>query len=179
MINFLIHSFNLVISVMLMVWVVEVGYKKGVTDPVGFLTKKEIDDLGIHGVKEVKSISTYTITGELREEDVRKISEELLSDNQIQVFGYRGIGVSKGLEHDVPNGWLVEVGLKPGVMDAVGQSTGTAIEILGIDTVKNVKTGIKYLLVGDISEEDVRKICRNLLVNNLIQSYRYQKIGGN
>ena len=37
-----------------MVWIVEVGYKKGVTDPVGFLTKKEIDDLNIHDVKEVK-----------------------------------------------------------------------------------------------------------------------------
>jgi len=161
-----------------MVWVVEVGYKKDVTDPVGFLTKKEIDDLGIHGVKEVKSISTYTITGELGEEDVRKIGEELLSDNQIQVFGYRGVNVSKGLEHDVSDGWLVEVGFKPGVMDAVGQSTSKAIEILGIDSVDKVKTGNKFLIVGNISEDDVRKICKRLLVNNLIQGYRYQKIGG-
>ncbi len=161
-----------------MVWIVEVGYKKDITDPVGFLTKKEIQDLGIKGVKEVRSINTYTITGEVGEEEVKKICEELLSDNQIQNYGYRGINVSKGLKHDVPNAWLIEIGLRPGVMDAVGLSTLNAIEILGIDSVKKVKTGTKYLIIGDISEEDVQKICRRLLVNNLIQHYHYQKIGG-
>jgi hypothetical protein len=28
-----------------MVWIVEIGYKNHVTDPVGYLTKKEIEDL--------------------------------------------------------------------------------------------------------------------------------------
>jgi len=160
-----------------MVWIVEVGYKKDVTDPVGFLTKKEIEDLGIEGVEEVRSINTYTITGEVGEEEVKKICEDLLSDNQIQIYGYRGIGVKKPLEHEYPKGWLVEVGLKPGVMDAVGLSAASAIEVLGIDSVKEVKSGNKYLIIGDISEEDVKKICQRLLVNNLIQFYRYQKIG--
>jgi len=178
MINFLIHSFNLDISSDSMVWIIEVGYKKGVTDPVGFLTKKEIDDLGIHSVKEVRSISTYTITGNIGEEEVRKIGEELLSDNQIQEFGYRGIGVSKGLGHDVHNGWLVEVGFKLGVMDAVGLSAAKAIEILGVGEVKEVKTGNKFLIIGDISEEDVKKICERVLANSLIHKYRYSRIGG-
>ena len=160
-----------------MVWIVEVGYKKHVTDPVGFMTKKDIDELGIQGVEDVRAISTYTILGEITEEDVKKVSEELLSDNQIQEYGYRGIGVKKPLEHEHTKGWVVEVGLKPGVMDAVGLSASSAIEILGIDTIKEIKTGNKYMLVGDISEEQVRKICQRLLVNNMIQFYRYQKIG--
>ena len=160
-----------------MVWIVEVGYKDDITDPVGFLTKKEIDDLGIKGVEEVKSISTYTILGDLGEEEVRKIGEELLSDNQIQDFGYRGVGVSKGLQHDVPKGWLVEVGFKPGVMDAVGMSAAKAIEILGVSNVKEVKTGNKFLIIGDISEQDVKKICERVLANGLIHKYRYSRIG--
>jgi phosphoribosylformylglycinamidine (FGAM) synthase PurS component len=161
-----------------MVWIVEVGYKKDVTDSVGFLTKKEIEDLGIEGVEEVRSINTYTITGEIGEEEVKKVCEELLSDNQIQHYGYMGKGVNKSIKHEIPNAWLVEVGLKPGVMDAVGMSTLNAIEILGIDGAREVKTGTKYLIIGDIPEETVRKICRRLLVNNLIQHYRVQKIGG-
>jgi len=160
-----------------MVWIVEVGYKDGVTDPVGFLIKKEIDDLGIKGVKEVKSISTYTITGEIGEEEVRKIGEELLSDNQIQEFGYRGIGVNKGIKHDIPNAWLVEVGFKVGVMDAVGMSAVRAIEILGVGEVKEVKTGNKFLIIGNISEDDVKKICERVLANSLIHKYRYYRIG--
>ena len=161
-----------------MVWIVEVGYKKHVTDPEGFMTKKGIEELGIEGIEDVRAISTYTITGEMGEEEVKKISEELLSDNQIQNYGYRGIGVKKPLEHDYPKGWIIEIGLKPGVMDAVGLSTASAIEILGIDSVKEVKAGNKYLIIGDVSEEDIRKICQRLLVNNMIQFYRYQKIGG-
>lgn len=161
-----------------MVWIVEVGYKKHVTDPEGFMTKKGIEELGIEGIEDVRAISTYTITGEMGEEEVKKISEELLSDNQIQNYGYRGIGVKRELDHDYPKGWIIEIGLKPGVMDAVGLSTASAIEILGIDSVKEVKTGNKYLILGDISEEDIRKICQRLLVNNMIQFYRYQKIGG-
>jgi phosphoribosylformylglycinamidine (FGAM) synthase PurS component len=160
-----------------MVWIVEVGYKKHVTDPVGFMTKKDIEELGIKGVEDVRAISTYTITGKTTEEDIKKISEELLSDNQIQEYGYRGVGIKKPLEHDHTKGWVVEVGFKPGVMDAVGLSAASAIEILGIDGVKEVKTGNKFMIIGDISEKEVGKICQRLLVNNMIQFYRYQKIG--
>ncbi len=109
---------------------------------------------------------------------MKKICEELLSDNQIQHYGYRGKGVNKSIKHEIPNAWLVEVGLKPGVMDAIGMSTTNAIEILGIDSVREVKTRTKYLIIGDISEEEVRKICRRCLVNPLIQHYTYQRIGG-
>jgi len=161
-----------------MVWILEVGYKKDVTDPVGFLTKKEIEDLGIKGVEKVKSINTYVIDGDVKEEDVKKICEELLADNQIQHYGYRGKNIDKSIKHEFPNAWLVEVGFKPGVMDAVGLSTLSAIEILGIYNVREVKTRNKYLIIGDITEEQVRKICKRCLVNPLIQHYSYQRIGG-
>ena len=160
-----------------MVWIVEIGYKKDVTDPVGFLTKKEIEDLGIEGVKEVRSISTYAINGNISEEQVKKICEELLADNQIQHFGYRGKNVDKSIKHEFPGAWLVEVGFKPGVMDAIGMSTANAIEILGIDSVREIRTRTKYLIIGDVSEEQVKKICQRCLVNPLIHNYSYQKIG--
>ena len=162
-----------------MVWIVEVGYKNDVTDPVGFLTKKEIDDLGIQGVKEVKSISTYSIHGEMTEEEVRKICEELLSDNQIQEFGYKGKNVDNSLKKDFPGAWLVEISFKSGVMDAAGMSAEKAIEILGVSEVKKVRTGNKFLIIGNISEEDVKKICERVLANSLIQDYKYYRIGGN
>ena len=57
-----------------MVWIVEIGYKKDATDPVAYLMKKEIEDLGISGIEEVKSISTYAIDGQVTEEDVKKIA---------------------------------------------------------------------------------------------------------
>jgi phosphoribosylformylglycinamidine (FGAM) synthase PurS component len=161
-----------------MVWIVEIGYKKNVTDPVGYLTKKEIEDLGIEGVQDVKSISTYMIDGEITEDDVKKICEELLSDNQIQRYKYADDKEKLRIKIDFP-AWLVEVNFKEGVTDAVGLSTLNAIEILGVESVRNVSAGNKYLIIGDIPEETVRQICERILANGLIQNYSYRKIGGN
>ena len=161
-----------------MAWIVEVGHKEGVTDPVGYLIKKEIEDLGIKGVEEVKSFNTYGITGEVSEEELKRIGQELLHDNQTQHFGLHGKVVEKTLmDIKSPKGWLVEVTFKAGVTDAVGMSTLNAIEILGVDGIRNVRTGEKYLILGDIPEETIDKICRAVLVNPLIQDYSYHKIG--
>ena len=163
-----------------MAWIVEVGHKEGVTDPVGYLIKKEIEDLGIKGVEEVRSFNTYGITGEVSEEELKKIGQELLSDNQTQHFDLHGRVVKKTLSNiKSPKGWLVEVTFKAGVTDAVGMSTLNAIEILGIDGIRNVRTGEEYLILGDIPEETIDKICRAVLANPLIQDYSYHKIGGN
>jgi phosphoribosylformylglycinamidine (FGAM) synthase PurS component len=161
-----------------MVWLVEVGYKDGVTDPVGYLIKKEIEDLGIKGVERVVSFNTYGITGEVSEDDLKKIGQELLSDNQIQSFGLFGKVVEETLDKiKYPKGWLIEVTFKQGVTDAVGMSTLNAIEILGVDGIRNVRTGEKYLILGDVPEDIIDKICRAVLVNPLIQDYNYHKIG--
>ena len=162
-----------------MVWIVEVGYKDEVTDTVGFLIKKEIEELGIKGVEEVRSFNTYSITGEISEEELKRIGQELLSDNQTQNFGLYGKVVNKTLSKmESPKGWLVEITFKKGVTDAVGMSTLNAIEILGMDNITNVRTGEKYLILGNIPEGIIDKICRAVLVNPLIQDYSYHKIGG-
>ena len=161
-----------------MPWIVEVGYKKGVTDPVGYLIKKEIEDLGIKGVEEVRSFNTYGITGDVSEQELGRIGQELLHDNQTQHFGLHGKVVDKSLSQiESPRGWLIEITFKTGVTDAVGMSTLNAIEILGVDGIRNVRTGEKYLILGDISEETIGKICRAVLANPLIQDYSYHKIG--
>jgi len=162
-----------------MVWIVEIGYKKDVTDPVGFFTKKEIEDLGIRGIQDVKAISTYMIDGEVTENDVKKICEELLSDNQIQRYKYADDKEKLRIKVNVPIAWLVEVNFKQGVTDAVGLSTMNAIEILGVEGIRNVSAGNKYLIIGDITEETVKKICERVLANGLIQDYSYRMIGGN
>jgi len=161
-----------------MPWIVEVGYKDGVTDPVGFLVKKEIEDLGIKGVEEVRSFNTYGIIGEVSEQELKRIGQELLSDNQTQNFGLYGRVVEKVIKNKPKKGWLIEITFKSGVTDAVGMSTLNAIEILGVDCIRNVKTGEKYLILGDIPEETIDKICRAVLANPLIQEYSCRKIGG-
>ena len=63
---------------------VEVAYNPGVMDPVEDSAKKAIRDLGIKGVKEIKTAKKYLIKGRLSEKDIRSIAEKILYNKVIQ-----------------------------------------------------------------------------------------------
>ncbi|MDP3791875.1 MAG: phosphoribosylformylglycinamidine synthase subunit PurL [Candidatus Omnitrophota bacterium] len=63
---------------------VEVAYNPGVMDPVEESAKKAIQDLGIKGVREVRTAKKYLIKGKLSESQIRSIAEKLLYNKVIQ-----------------------------------------------------------------------------------------------
>ena len=63
---------------------VEVAYNPGVMDPVEESAKKAIRDLGINGVKEVKTAKRYLIKGKFSENQIRSIAEKILYNKVIQ-----------------------------------------------------------------------------------------------
>ncbi|MFH0763869.1 MAG: phosphoribosylformylglycinamidine synthase subunit PurL [Candidatus Omnitrophota bacterium] len=89
--------------------VVEVAYNPGVMDPVEDSAKKAIRDLGIKGVRAVKTAKKYLISGNLSYSDIHQIAEKALYNKVIQhiVRGKSEIhpvrnGVSNGIHPDVP-----------------------------------------------------------------------------
>ena len=56
---------------------IEVVDKRGIFDAVGQGVKKDILDLGISSVKEVKFIQVYTLQGNLAEGQVINICDDL------------------------------------------------------------------------------------------------------
>jgi len=64
--------------------VVEVAYNPGVMDPVEESAKKAIRDLGINGVKDLKTVKKYLIKGSLPYKDIHSISENILYNKVIQ-----------------------------------------------------------------------------------------------
>ena len=64
--------------------VVEVAYNPGVMDPVEDSAKKAISDLGIKGVRAVKTAKKYLIHGKLSRRDIDLISENILYNKVIQ-----------------------------------------------------------------------------------------------
>jgi phosphoribosylformylglycinamidine synthase len=160
-------------------WVVGVGYAEGHKDPLGWNTRSDIAQLGVGKVRDVKTLQTYVIEGDVTEENAEKIGRELLSDNIIQFFNFsrhdaEGRHVRKLAGR--ANVWAVEVFFKPGVMDPVGLSVAKAIEVLGIHGIKSVRTGTTYIIDGEMSESEVRTICEKCLANALTQTYRYQRL---
>ena len=67
-------------------FIVQVWYKKGVTDAVADTVKKGAADLGVKAIDTIKTGQEYTITGKISAEKVREIAEGLLSNKVIQDY---------------------------------------------------------------------------------------------
>ncbi|MCG2695385.1 phosphoribosylformylglycinamidine synthase subunit PurS [Candidatus Parcubacteria bacterium] len=65
---------------------IEVVDKPGIFDAVGRGVARDIFDLGIAGVKEVKFIQVYTLEGNLADGQALSICQELLTDKVAQDY---------------------------------------------------------------------------------------------
>ncbi len=149
-------------------WKVEVFYKPDVPDTIGQGILEDIADLGISGVGSVKTATVYWIEGSLNPQTIERIGTELLADPITQLF-------TSNVDNEKIKDWTVEVQFKPGVTDAVGDSTVKGIKDLGIEGVETVRTGQKFWLSGTLSAEIIESIAQRLLMNDVIQTFSYQK----
>ena len=147
-------------------WKVEVFYKPEVPDTVGQGILEDISDLGISGVESVKTAAVYWIEGSFDSQTIERIGTELLADPITQVF-------TSNADNENTNDWTVEVQFKPGVTDAVGDSTVKGIKDLGIEGVETVRTGQKFWLSGTLNAEIIKSIAQRLLMNDVIQTFSY------
>ncbi|MDP2911956.1 MAG: phosphoribosylformylglycinamidine synthase subunit PurL [Candidatus Omnitrophota bacterium] len=77
--------------------VVEIAYNQGVMDPVEDSARKAIRDMGIYGVKSIKTEKQYFIEGKIKEQDFKAICEKLLYNKVIQhVVKGEGLRVKAG-----------------------------------------------------------------------------------
>ena len=148
-------------------WKVEVSYKPEVPDTVGQEILEDIADLGISGVDSVRTANVYWIEGTLDTQSIDRIGAELLADPITQTYTF-------ATHNDAEKGWTLEVQFKPGVTDAVGDSTVKGINDLGITGVTTVRTGHKYRLTGALNPEVIETIAQRLLMNDVIQTFTYQ-----
>jgi phosphoribosylformylglycinamidine synthase II len=145
---------------------IEVSVKPGFPDPEGDRLEKDIRDIGIGTVEQVRVSDVYLLDGQLDEAEMGKIGRELLADPVVEDFLW-GKGPLSSIEQTGAH--VVEVAYNPGVADPVAGSVSKAIRDLGIATVTSVKTARKYSLWGGLSEELLQSISNKLLVNNLVQ----------
>ena len=149
-------------------WKVEVSYKPEVPDTVGQGILEDITDLGISGINSVRTATVYWIEGALDAQSIDRIGTELLADPITQTYTF-------ATENNTVKSWTLEVQFKPGVTDAVGDSTVKGINDLGITGVTTVRTGHKYWLTGSLNAEVLETIAQRLLMNDVIQTFSYQK----
>ena len=149
-------------------WKVEVYYKPEVPDTVGQGILEDVADLGINGIDSVRTATVYWIEGSLDAQTIDRIGTELLADPITQAYAF-------GHQNNTDTDWTLEVQFKPGVTDAVGDSTVKGIKDLGIAGVTAVRTGHKYWFTGSLNAETLETIAQRLLMNEVIQTCSYEE----
>jgi len=148
-------------------WRISVLNNKDVVDAVGEGLREDIRDLGVDGVEGVKHIRLYALHGMLSDVEVDQITNLLLTDPVSQNYLK-----TDALALPVKAGeWGVEVWLRTGVTDAVGETTLKGCRDLAIAGIESVETGRGYILSGSVGRSQIDTICRRLLANDVIERY--------
>ena len=92
-----------------MLWRVEIKPRDGVFDAAGEGLHKDIHDLGIPSLTEVRISHVYTFDGNLTEDQIKKIAEELLVDTITQEYFYRKGEAIAFLQNTSANNQSIEI----------------------------------------------------------------------
>jgi phosphoribosylformylglycinamidine synthase len=149
-------------------WRFEISNRRGFKDVHGEAVYEDIKECGIKTVEGVHSAKVYLIEADFSADFAERIAGELLSDPVCQEY-YLG-------RSSAPAGpmkaTVIEVHLKSGVTDPVAESVAAAIMDMGVK-VETVRTARKYILLGNINDNDCEMIARRVLANDCIEEVIY------
>jgi phosphoribosylformylglycinamidine synthase len=144
---------------------VEVSLKGYLPDIRGQGLVRDIADLGITTVSDARVIDIYWLDAELKTPELNLICCQLLTDPVIQDYH---------CDDECPNkaptgGHTIEVAYNIGVADPVADTILKAVADLGINGVQAAKTTRRYIIIGQVNEEEQKLISSRLLINPIIQ----------
>ncbi len=146
---------------------VEVRLRSHLPDARGDSLVKDIHDLGITTVSKVRVIDIYWLDADLAPDKLDLICRSLLAEAVTQE--YQCDSSFSTVDEAGSNLHSVEVAYNAGVTDPVEDTIMKAVRDLGIDDVRAVKTTRRYLIEGQLDENQLESICNQLLVNPIIQ----------
>jgi len=142
-------------------WQIEVAQRN--VDSLGNSVAADIRDLGIGGVRDVRTARLFLLEGDLTISDAERIARELLCDPITEDYS-----INDPLLKEQPGTTVVRVVRKPGVMDPVATSTARGIGDMGL-AVQSVRTAFAYAVRGSLSEGQIRTIAEKILSNGVIE----------
>ena len=135
---------------------IEIRTREGFPDFLGLAVKEEISLLGIE-VRNVKLYEVYWISGEVDEGELERVFKDYILDpveKEMKAGGFGEEGIT--------------VTYHPGVMDPVALTLKDLLVECGI-RVKDVKTGRKYIIEGELSPGELERIKEKVLMNPTIE----------
>ncbi|UCE50037.1 MAG: phosphoribosylformylglycinamidine synthase subunit PurL [Phycisphaerales bacterium] len=145
-------------------WRFEIFNRSGFSDVHGQSVLEDIKELGINVVQAVQSAKVFLIEADFDEDFARRLARELLADPVCEEYYIGRSGPPAGLAKAT----LIEVHLKSGVTDPVAESVMVAVADMGVEA-ENVRTARKYVLLGEITQNQIDTIAKKVLSNDCIE----------
>lgn len=148
------------------------GLKRDLRDTHSAKILKKIKrDLGIHP-ESLRYIRVYLVEGDFSLDVLKKFAESALCDPVIEIYSLNEPLYKKlNLSFD----WALEIGFRPGVTDNEGKTAEEALSYLLERPLNSQNEGVYFarllLIKGDLSKEEVERIARDLLANELIERW--------
>ena len=152
-------------------WKIEVYCKADTPDAVGQSKLEDIADSGVASITSVRTAKVYWLEGELQIQEVVRVCSELLADPVTEDYVYQKSDGCSDTSTAQDRAWIVEVRLKPGVTDAVGDSVVKGVRDLGISGINAAHTGQKYWIDGTSNSSTIEAVVKRLLANKVIQTF--------
>jgi len=143
---------------------IEVTTKKDLKDAEGEAIKQAVVSLQLGQVDNVRVVKVYKLEGVDDEKKLKDIAIRLLHEEIWQDYT-----LDKPVVDEAGNK-VVEIALKPGVMDPEVESIENAVRDLKISGLTAAATGKKYIFSGKLGDHELEEITENLLMNKTIQS---------
>ncbi len=144
---------------------IEVYFKEQLIDAEGQGLVRDIRDLDIKNVSDVRVMDIYWLDAELKPEELELICNNLLADPITQQYHFN----SNDPDDKREGIFSIEVAYNAGVADPVEETAMKAVADLGIKSVRAIKTAKRYLIKGKLDKDQLDIICNRLLVNPIIQ----------
>jgi len=157
---------------------VEVRLKHHLPDARGLGLVKDIHDLGITTVSNVRVADIYWLDADLPPERLNSICQNLLADPVTQEYRYFTPSTETVDEKTEEGVYTIEVAYNAGVTDPIEDSVLKALRDLGVSEVRAVKTARRYFIEGQLDEHQLETISSRLLVNPIVQHVvEHEQIG--
>jgi phosphoribosylformylglycinamidine synthase II len=128
----------------------------------------QVAQLGLDKVRAVQVSDLYFLRGDLSSAGLEQLIDELLVDPVVEACS---CGPADEACSADPDGLAVEVGYHPGVTDPTAAHLLRRAALLGVGSVEATATGSRYVFKGDLTREELDRIARQVLCNEVIQVY--------
>lgn len=149
----------------------------GGNDPHSVALSQDASSVGYPDIKVICS-ELYLLSGMFKPLELERFSKALLMDPVIDTLVVSQVNIRSGSTDGSPDKpQVIEVCLKPGVTDTVGDQIFRAAQKFGLQELEQVATGQHFLIHGDqLTLQDYHLLAERLLSNPVIQRYALGEI---